>query len=246
MENPATEKTFLLGYNNKLCAEGYGSMLTNLYPSCHVDIIENGKKVINELKSEQHNFLILDLIYPGCDSIEYVKEIMRSKRQFKLLLISDLIKNGMMVDLLNTGIDGYLLHTCGKKDMETAIDKIMMNEKYICTSITSQVLYNLRENTKQENNYRFTSREKEILGLLIRMNSNKKIAEKLNISELTVKTHRKNLMKKFGAKNLLALVRYACRENLVNGKNDDFCIGCTHRYRLLYDFLMLSFPSLYL
>ncbi len=246
MENSSTQISFLIGYNNKLCVEGYKSMINDLYPSYTVDIIENGKEVISELKSGKHNFLILDLIYPGCDSIEYLKEIMRLNRDLKILLISDLIKNGMMVDMLNTGIGGYLLHTCGKKDLETAIGKIMQNEKYICTSITSQVLYNLRENTKQDDNYRFTAREKEILGLLIKMNSNKRIAEKLHISELTVKTHRKNLMKKFGAKNLLALVRYACRENLVNGKNDDFCIGCTHRYRLLYDILLFSFPSLYL
>jgi len=246
MKNPATNISFLIGYNNKLCAEGYASLIYELYPSATVEILQNGKKIINELKTKRHYFLVLDLIYPGCDSIEYVKEIMRYHNDMKILMISDLIKNGMMVDLLNTGIDGYLLHTCGKKDLETAIEKIVQNEKYICTSITSQVLYNLRENNKQDDNYHFTSREKEILGLLIKMNSNKRIAEKLNISELTVKTHRKNLMKKFGAKNLLALVRYACRENLVNGKNDDFCIGCTHRYRLLYDLLLLSFPSFYL
>ena len=235
METSTDQASFLIGYHNRLHAEGLKSMINENDHYKVTDMIENGRNLIQSLKSKKDDLLIIDLVYPGCDSIEYIKEIKRISKNLKILLISDLILNGMFSDLLNTGIEGYILHTCTKRDLDTAILKVLDNEPYICTTITSQVFRKLGQNSNQNEKFKLTSRENEVLGLLIKMNSNKSIASELNISELTVKTHRKNIMKKFGSKNLLSLVRYACRENLINGKNDDFCKGCTHRYRLVYN-----------
>ena len=227
--------SFLVGYHNRLCAEGLKSLITINNPYDTIDILENGPKLIQSIKSNKYQILIVDLVYPGCDTIEYIKQIKRINKKLKILMISDLIQNGMFSDLLNTGIEGYLLHTCSQRDLDTAIDKLLNNERYICTSITSQIFKKMDQNSSSPKNFNLTAREKEILGLLIKMKSNKIIASELNISELTVKTHRKNIMQKFGSKNLLSLVRYACRENLINGKNDDFCRGCPHRYRLTFN-----------
>lgn len=237
MDTLSTKKSFLIGYHNRLCADGLKSILSNNDQDVSIDTIQNGRSLVNQLKSKKYDLLIVDLIYPGCDSIGYLTEIKRTYRSQKILLISDLIQNGSLVDILNTGIEGYILHTCSSRDLENAMTRILNNENYVCTTITTQVLRSLKESANQSQVISLTNREKEILGYLIKMHSNKSIAEQLNISELTVKTHRKNLMKKFGSKNLLSLVRYACRENLINGDSDDFCKGCPHknRYQLNYN-----------
>ena len=235
MEKPTDKISFLIAYNNRLHAEGLKSMIDDDAHYQVTDMIENGLNLIQAINSKKIDLLIIDLVYPAWDSIEYIKEIKRNNKRLKILLISDLIKNGMLSDMLYTEIEGYILHTCSKRDLNTAIIKILDNERYICTTITSQVFRKTGQNTFNNEKFILTVREKEVLSFLIKMNSNKSIAEQLNISELTVKTHRKNIMKKFGSKNLLSLVRYACRENLLNGKNDDFCKGCPHRYRLTYN-----------
>ena len=235
MESSTTKVFFLIGYHNRLCAEGLKSMIDNNEQYHVTEMMRNGLNLIQSIKSKKDDLLIIDLVYPGCDSIEYIKEIKRTNKKLKILIISDLIQNGMFSDLLNTGIEGYILHTCGKRDLDTAILKILDNEQYICTTITSHLFKKTGQSFINNKKFILTAREKEVLSLLIKMNSKKNIAEQLNISELTVKTHRKNIMKKFGSKNLLSLVRYACRENLLNGKNDDFCKGCPHRYRLIYN-----------
>ena len=234
METSIDKTSFLIGYHNRLCAEGLKSLITESDQYDSIDVLENGPNLIQSIKSNKYKILIIDMVYPGCDSIEYIKEIKRINKTIKILMISDLIQNGMFSDLLNTGIEGYLLHTCSKRDLDTAIAKLLDNERYICTSITSQIFSKNDQNSNAPI-LSLTAREKEILSLLIKMKSNKFIATELNISELTVKTHRKNIMHKFGSKNLLSLVRYACRENLINGKDDDFCKGCPHRYRLTYN-----------
>ena len=60
-----------------------------------------------------------------------------------------------------------------------------------------------------------TSRETEILGLILNEYTSKEIGEQLQISMRTVETHRKNILKKTGAKNLVALVKYGLQQNLV-------------------------------
>ena len=235
METSTGQASFLIGYHNRLCAEGLKCMIEENDHYLVTDMIANGRNLIKSLKLKKDDLLIIDLVYPGCDSIEYLNAIKRISKNLKILLISDLILNGMLSDLLNTGIEGYILHTCSKRDLHSAILKVLENEHYICTTITAQLFRKLDQNSNQNSKFNLTVREKEVLGLLIKMNSNKSIASQLHISELTVKTHRKNIMKKFGSKNLLSLVRYACRENLINGKNDDFCRGCPHRYRLVYN-----------
>jgi len=237
MKNSATEKTILIGYHQRLLAEGIKAMVTDFCNCYHVELIENGRNLFKQLQIKKYDLLIIDLVYPGCTSLEYLSEIKRTFRSQRILLISDLIQNGMLVDLINTGVEGYILHHCNDRDLENAINKISANEQYICTTITATILRNLKEAKNQDQNIKITKREKEILTYLVKMHSNKGIAEKLNISELTVKTHRKNLMKKFGSKNLLALVRYVCRENLINGEDDEFCMGCPHksRYKLHFN-----------
>ena len=222
METQTAKFSFLIGFHNRLCAEGLRSMINENELYNVSNLMQNGINLIQSVKSKELDILILDLVYPGCDSIEYLKEIKRTNKSLKILIISDLTRNGMLTDILNTGIEGYILHSCSKNDLYTAIQKLLNNERYICTSITSQLFCKTSENSKYPNNINLTDREKEILSLLIKMKSNKLIASELNISELTVKTHRKNIMRKFGSRNLLSLVRYACRENLINGKDDDF------------------------
>ena len=60
-----------------------------------------------------------------------------------------------------------------------------------------------------------TTRETEILRLILNEYTSKEIGEHLKISMRTVETHRKNILKKTGAKNLVALVKYGLRQNLL-------------------------------
>lgn len=232
---PSPSLKVLIGYHNHLCADGLTSILKQHDDSIYVQLAKNGQNVFEALSREKFNILIIDLIYPGCDTVKYLSDLRKSNKAIKMLLISDLIQNGMIVDIINTGVDGYILHTCSSEDFRISIQKLMKQEKYICTTITSHILTSNFESQNRKQNIQVTTREKEVLSYLVKMHSNKRIAEKLNISELTVKTHRKNIMKKFGSKNLISLVRYACRENLINGKDDEFCTGCPHRVRLNYN-----------
>jgi DNA-binding CsgD family transcriptional regulator len=60
-----------------------------------------------------------------------------------------------------------------------------------------------------------TRREKEVLDLIAEGLTNQQIADKIFVSPLTVDSHRKNLLAKFGVKNTAALIRFAAKHNLL-------------------------------
>ena len=98
---------------------------------------------------------------------------------------------------------------------------------YICADISKSLLSGKRRIQEEENKL-LTDREKEVLFLLVNNTSIKKIAHSLKISENTVKTHRRNIHSKFGVSNLIGLVRYACRSNLIDFGDDEYCMVCPY------------------
>ena len=158
MNKLTTKKVTLIGYHQRLLAEGIKALFSDFCECYQVELIENGRALFNKLRIKKYDLLIVDLVYPGCNSLEYLTQLKKTFRSQRILLISDLIQNGMLMDLINTGVEGYILHQCNDRDLENATNKILADEQYICTTITSTVLRNLKEAKNQEHNIKITKR----------------------------------------------------------------------------------------
>jgi DNA-binding NarL/FixJ family response regulator len=129
---------------------------------------------------------------------------------------------------MDTGIHSFILRNCNKEDFFNALSHLDDNKKYYCSTITQMLLQEYHD-MKNEGSRLLTQRELDVLKGLVNGNTNKDISSDLKINESTVKTHRKNLMNKVGAGNLFSLVRYACRNKLIDFGMDSFCLGCPYR-----------------
>jgi len=159
--------------------------------------------------------------------LNHIQTLVASYPLLNILLISLLPRTNIGFDLLDSGISGYLLKSCAKEDLMSALNKISENKPYICSDIT-QNLFTGKRKDQDKKEFDLTDREKEILSMLVSSHTNKQIASKLNLSENTVKTHRRNIHAKFGVSNLLGMVRYACRSNLIDFGDDGYCLVCPY------------------
>lgn len=123
--------------------------------------------------------------------------------------------------MVRAGADGYVLKNTGSEELLKAFETIDKGECYYSPSIMRTLM---RRNTSSvlSRNALFlkpqellTSREKEIMPLLVEGLTSAEIAEKLFISESTVISHRKNILHKFNLKNTSALVKFALENNLL-------------------------------
>jgi len=187
-----------------------------------------GKELFNRLTNNSFGqILILQINCPSTRDLDLIKKLIESYPLVKILLLSLLPRTNIGFELIESGISGYLVKSCAKEDLLSALNKIAENKPYICSEIT-QNLFTGKKKDHDKKEYDLTDREKEVLSMLVSSHTNKQIANKLNLSENTVKTHRRNIHAKFGVSNLLGMVRYACRSNLIDFGDDGYCLVCPY------------------
>lgn len=218
----------VIGYTAKLFSDGLESMIEEFDGFAVLDRAPVGKALLDLLKPlNDVDILIIELNYPGNNDLVNLRSLLTAFPLIKILLLSYLPRNHMSSKLIECGIDAYLLKSCTRQDMLTALKKLIDNKNYFCSDITKNIMAaNKRSQNKAEIN--LTIREKEILTMLVNCKTNNQIAIKIGLSENTIKTHRRNIQTKFGVNNLLGMVRYACRTNLIDFGVDEFCMECPH------------------
>ncbi len=157
----------------------------------------------------QPDIILLDISMPDGNGVEFCREIITTYPTVKVIALTCHNEYSVIRQILDNGVCGYILKNISNKELLSAIEKVHQGECYICdeinTIISKHPLYRVY----------ISSREKEILKLLINGNTSVEIAKQLFISTLTVKWHRKNLLVKFGVKNTSALISLAIKEKLV-------------------------------
>lgn len=217
-----------IGYTTRLFSDGLEAMVRDFEKIECFQSAPIGESLANNLAVDPSiEILVLELNCPNKRHLDLIQSIRQSLPSLKILLLSLKPRNDIGIDLIDSGIYSYLLKTCGKEDLRSALDKIIQDMPYICAEI-SKTLLTRKRRKQEEENIELTDREKEILSLLVNNTSNKQIAHSLQISENTVKTHRRNIHSKFGVSNLIGLVRYACRSNLIDFGDDGYCMVCPY------------------
>ena len=217
-----------IGYDNRLFYDGLTTLISSKPPFHVTGGAENGMEVFKRLKINKPDIIIIELEFPNKRSIEYLKNLNDQFPNQKTMLISAICNNGNISAVMDTGLNSFILKKCNKEDLFNALEHVAEDKKYYCATVTQFLLKEYRS-LKESDRQLLTQREIQILQKLVNGNSNKEISNELDISESTVKTHRKNLMNKVGAYNLLTLVRYACRSNLIDFGKESFCISCPYK-----------------
>jgi DNA-binding NarL/FixJ family response regulator len=207
-----------IAINNLLVREGICSLLKKDPEISIAYICENEADLIKFQKSKPDDLLIIDFYSFGF-SKELVCRLfeLRSDRPIMALTAYSVAED---VELLrNSGLKGYLLHDCSEDEIFDAIKFLNIGEQFYCGKVIDAVLDNAvkpvaaHEPTASCEGLNLSSREVEIINCIAEGLSTKLIADKLCISPLTVKTHRKNIMTKLGVNNTAGVVRFAMVEN---------------------------------
>lgn len=181
----------------------------------------DGKDLYEEVIATQADILILDLNMPEKDGIEVIKEFAQRGIPCKVIILSSYDDLKLIKEVMRLGANGYLTKKCAGENIVEAIYAVRNEEDYFCKSVREKI-FNLvtRDNQKVNKDFSLantllTERELEVITLISLELSGKEISDKLFISTNTVETHRKNIMKKIGAKNTIGLVKYAIKNNLI-------------------------------
>jgi DNA-binding NarL/FixJ family response regulator len=196
-----------------LMREGLKSALGDLADIRVVSEAISLPEMFTKLEYLQPHILILEINlceHSIKDILQHVKQL---APQCKVLVFSDCFCELPVILSIRAGIAGFIRKNISKSDLTHAIRSIAIGVHYFSPEIT-QILAKgfLSNNTLSAN---LSEREMEILNYICKGRSNEQIADILFISEKTVGTHRKNIMKKVGVKKSSDLIVWAMENNLV-------------------------------
>jgi DNA-binding NarL/FixJ family response regulator len=159
--------------------------------------------------------LLLDINLPDGNGIHACKKLLEKHKKLKIIALTNFEDSIFIKQIIKNGAMGYLLKNTSKAELTEAIIKVNNGNRYLPKKI-SDILLN--DSIGIENSSYFipklTSREKEILALIIKEYTTDEIANELFVSNKTVESHRSNLMQKLGVKNSAGLVRVAFEKGL--------------------------------
>ena len=214
----------VLADDHVLVRDGIKALLEDQKGITVIDEASNGVEALEVINQNKPDILIVDIRMPEMNGIEVVREMSKSYKDVKTLVLSMHDSEEYVVQAIQAGADGYLLKGASKEEFLKALNKVASGGKYFTGDVSAIIMKNFVNGTttsvspKQapaETPFKLTKREKQILSLVLKLKNNKDIAEELEISKRTAEVHRFNLMKKLDVKNLLELSNKAKEFGLV-------------------------------
>ena len=161
--------------------------------------------------------LLLDINLPDGNGIQACKDLLQKFPHLHVIALTNYEDVSFIKQIMKNGAVGYLLKNTGKNELVTAIKTVLEGERYLPPDIREMLLNESLGKSATSSFFipKLTSREKEILDLIIKEFTTEEIAEKIFISVKTVESHRSNLIQKLGVKNSAGLVRVAFEKGLI-------------------------------
>ena len=208
--------------DHKILIEGIIAVI-NTDESIEVDGYSlTGKQVIEWIESNSADILILDINMPEYDGIEVLKFFKQKKITQKVIILSSYDDVKLVQEMINLGANGFLSKSSAGLHIIEAINAVYHGDQYFSDTIKNNLikLYtgkNVTSGKRPESTIlnSLTPRELEVLKLITDEYSSPEIAGILNISQSTVDTYRKSLLKKTNVKNSIGLAMYAVKNNII-------------------------------
>ena len=184
----------------------------------------NAEEAFKRLKDLNVDIVLMDMNMPEVDGVTAIQQLVSTNPELKILALTGYDDPDLIFRAMKNGAKGYILKTMVTSQLIAAIDELLNGKVFLPPSLATKFFdeFQVRvsktsrpDPTKQALLGYLTSREKEVLKLLTEGITYKGVADKLVISETTVKTHVNNIFQKLQVNDRTQAVLYALRYGLV-------------------------------
>lgn len=203
--------------DHQIMIDGITALLKNDPQFMIIGSTTNPKQALQELENNPPAILITDISMEELSGIELTKKVKTRLPAMKVLALSMYNDRETISEMLEAGINGYVLKNTGQEELVTALKKINAGNMFFSDEVTAEMMKAVVRSkaVEEKETISLTAREVEIVKLIADELSNVQIGEKLFISERTVETHRKNIFRKTNTKSVAGLIKYAYEHKLI-------------------------------
>jgi two-component system, NarL family, response regulator LiaR len=169
---------------------------------------EAGVALATELRPD---VVLMDLVMPRLGGVEAMRALRERVPGTRVIVLTSFIDDEHLLPAMRAGAAGYLLKNVQPQELARAIRTADAGEALIDPAVAARLVEALAEGERDDGYERLTPREREVLALIGRGFSNKRIALELGVAEKTAKTHVSNLLGKLGLADRTQAALYASR-----------------------------------
>lgn len=180
----------------------------------------SGEEALQKIPILKPDVILMDLEMPRMNGLQCTEKLLEQNPNAKVVILTFHQEKALVQKMVKMGVAGYIIKNAPRQEFLTGLQLVKQGTKFYSSQLTESMLEVTPLTVRKESNVKLlallSQREREVLQLIAEGISTKEIAEKLHLSPGTVETHRKNLLKKFNARNSAELIRMAITEGLLN------------------------------
>jgi DNA-binding NarL/FixJ family response regulator len=205
----------LLADDQRVVREGL-AMLLGLLPGIEVvGTAADGDEAVRLVAARAPDVVLMDLRMPRVDGVEATRRIADVRPEARVIALTTYADEPTVLSALRAGARGYLTKDAGAEEIEAGITAVARGEAALDPAVQAHVLAGLAEGAGEPAlPDGLTPREAEVLTLIAEGLSNAQIAERLVLSQATVKSHVNHVFAKAGVRDRAQAVAYAYRNGL--------------------------------
>ena len=195
---------------------------------------KNGMEALDLIKALTPDIVLLDINMPVMDGIETLKKIKEYSKDTKVVMLTVENDRRTINEAIDIGADAYVLKESAGSEITNAIRLVYNGEKYIDKALVKVIFSNIKNNFNREKNILDTLTDRE-LNILFEISTglrNKEIAEKLFLSEKTIKNYVTNVFRKICVEDRVQATIFAINNNIEEYFNSKTNKGKKNSYKI--------------
>jgi DNA-binding NarL/FixJ family response regulator len=210
--------TVLLADDHAVVREGLRMLLDSQHGMEVVGEVGGGREAVREAARMQPSVVLMDISMPNMSGIEATRAITESYPKTKVIILSMHSDSEYVHRALRAGASGYVVKASASAEVVDAVRAVSDGRRFLSESVSETVIDQYlrgREAPADEDPLmRLSSREREVLQLIVEGWSPARIADEVALSPKTVETYRSRMMAKLSITNIPDLVKFAIKHGL--------------------------------
>jgi len=206
----------LIADDHTLFREGLKHIMVEYTDLVVADEAGNGQEVIEKIRNNDYDMVLLDITMPGMTGLEALKQLKNDKPKLPVLVLSMHPEEQYAVRVIRAGASGYLRKESAPDELITAIRQISQGRKYITPSLAEKLAFEVEADSEKAPHDILSDREYQVLRMIAEGKTVKYIAKEMSLSAKTVSTYRARIMEKMKMKTNAELMHYVMKHRLVD------------------------------
>jgi NarL family two-component system response regulator LiaR len=209
--------SILIADDHEVVRNGIRSYLETISDFHVVGEASSGEEALSMVSELIPDIVLLDLIMPGMDGIETTRRVRQISPRTQVVVLTSYHEDVHIFPALKAGAISYILKDMKMEKLVDVLHRAVQGEVTLHPRVAARVLQNIRgENSEEQPLFtELTDRELDVLKLIAGGLTNSQIAEKLVISENTVKGHVSNILSKLHLADRTQVAVYAWQQGIV-------------------------------